>query len=396
MKQLDKKIFSALFFSIFSAVMGVGIVVPLLPVYAETLGASGLYIGFIFSVFSLSRTILLPVFGHLSDKTGRKPYITAGLLGYAVVSLAFMYTDTIRGLIGVRFFQGIASAMIMPVAQAYIGDITPKDREGFTMGLFNLSVFGSLSLGPIAGGLLKDSWGMDAAFVGMGVLSLIGFLLALLCLPPRKEEYAVRRGSRPTPWPALLRDRSLHGLFIFRCVYVFCIGTLWCFLPILATGMGLSGTRTGILVTLGVLVSGLLQVPMGMLADSANKRRMAVTGGLIVAVAIFSFQWASGFWTLFAASIVFGIGGGIAMPPMMAMAVIKGDSAGAMGATMSLITMAHSTGMFFGALLAGLAMDFFSLRQSFPLAGIIMLSGTALFAIFTGKMTGKTITPDMP
>ncbi|MEW6076494.1 MAG: MFS transporter [Thermodesulfobacteriota bacterium] len=396
MKQLDKRIFSALFFSIFSAVMGVGIVVPLLPVYAETLGASGFYIGFIFSVFSLSRTILLPVFGHLSDKSGRKPYITIGLMGYALVSLAFMRTDTITGLIIVRFFQGIASAMIMPVAQAYIGDITPKDKEGFTMGLFNLSVFGSLSLGPIFGGLLKDSWGIDAAFIGMGVLSLAGCLLSLFFLPPRKEEYAVLRGSRPASWPALLRDKSLHGLFLFRFVYVFCIGTLWCFLPILAGGLGLSGTRTGVLVMLGVLVSGLLQVPMGMLADNTNKRRMAVTGGLIVAGAIFSFEWAAGFWELFTASIVFGIGGGIAMPPVMAMAVVKGDSAGAMGATMSLMTMAHSMGMFFGALLAGLAMDFFSLRHSFPLAGIIMLSGTALFAIFTRRMADKTINPDKP
>jgi predicted MFS family arabinose efflux permease len=62
-----------------------------------------------------------------------------------------------------------------------------------------------------------------------------------------------------------------------------------------------------------------------------------------------------------------------------------------MGATMSLLTMAHSTGMFFGALLAGLAMDFLSLRQAFPLAGIIMLSGTALFAIFTKSIKGKTL-----
>jgi len=243
MNKLDKKIFSAIFFSIFSAVMGVGIVVPLLPVYAEDLGASGLYIGFIFAVFSLSRTILLPLFGSLSDKTGRKPYITAGLLGYALVSVAFILTDTVPGLIWVRFFQGIASAMIMPVAQAYIGDITPKDSEGFTMGLFNLSIFGSLSIGPIAGGLLNDSWGIDAAFVGMGILSFIGFLLSLFCLPPTKEEYNVRHASPPVSWFTLLKDRSLSGIMIFRFVYVFCIGTLWCFLPVLATGSGLSSTK---------------------------------------------------------------------------------------------------------------------------------------------------------
>jgi MFS family permease len=366
--------------------MGVGIVVPLLPVYAENLGASGLYIGFIFAVFSLSRTILLPLFGSLSDRTGRKPYISAGLLGYALVSLAFIFSDTVAGLITVRFFQGIASAMIMPVAQAYVGDMTPENREGQTMGLFNLSVFGSLSIGPIVGGLLNDTWGINAAFIGMGMLSFIGFLLSLFCLPPVREEYIVRHQNvSPASWVTLLKDRSLCGLLLLRFVYVFCIGTLWCFLPVLAGDLNLSSTRTGILVMLGVFISGLLQVPMGMVADRANKKTMAVSGGLIVVFAILSFHWADTFWTLFAASVAFGIGGGISMPPLMALAVIKGYDTKSMGSVMSLLTMAHSLGMLFGAAAAGLAMDLLSLRHAFPVAGIIMLFGTAVFVILTGR-----------
>jgi len=142
---------------------------------------------------------------------------------------------------------------------------------------------------------------------------------------------------------------------------------------------------------LGVFVSGILQVPMGMMADRTDKRKMALMGGFIVVGAIFSFHWATGFRALFVSSIVFGIGGGIAMPPLMAMTVIKGDDAKAMGAIMSLLTMAHSMGMFFGAAIAGLAMDFLSLRQAFPLAGIIMLFGTALFAIFTKNNRSRTL-----
>ena len=126
-----------------------GIVVPLLPVYARDLGASGLYIGMIFGVFSLSRTFLLPYFGRLSDRKGRKPFIVAGLFAYALVSVAFIFSDRVDLLIGVRFFQGMASAMIMPVIQAYVGDISSPGREGFIMGLFNMSMFLGLSLGPV-------------------------------------------------------------------------------------------------------------------------------------------------------------------------------------------------------------------------------------------------------
>ncbi len=133
MIQLNKKIFGALFFSIFAVVTGVGIVVPLLPVYAHDLGASGLTIGLIFGAFSLSRTAFMPYFGRLSDKKGRKPYIMAGLIGYALISIAFIASEDVQALIFFRFIQGIASAMIMPIAQAYIGDITPAGREGTTM-----------------------------------------------------------------------------------------------------------------------------------------------------------------------------------------------------------------------------------------------------------------------
>jgi len=141
MKNIDKKIFGTLFFSIFGTVTGVGIVVPLLPVYASNLGASGVYIGLIFGAFSISRTFLLPYFGRQSDKKGRKPYIIIGLFAYTVVSLAFILSNSVESLIAIRFLQGIASAMIMPAVQAYVGDITPSGKEGFTMGLFNMSMF---------------------------------------------------------------------------------------------------------------------------------------------------------------------------------------------------------------------------------------------------------------
>ena len=130
---MNAKIFATLFLAVFSVTLGVGLVVPLLPVYAHELGATGLYIGFIFGAFSLSRTAFLPIFGRLSDLKGRKPFITTGLLAYSLVSIGFTLSRNVSLLILIRFFQGIASAMILPVAQAYIGEITPKQKEGLTI-----------------------------------------------------------------------------------------------------------------------------------------------------------------------------------------------------------------------------------------------------------------------
>ncbi|MGD8258754.1 MAG: MFS transporter, partial [Desulfobacterales bacterium] len=203
MNKLDKKIFGTLFFSIFAAVTGVGIVVPLLPIYAHNLGASGLYIGSIFGAFSLSRTIFLPYFGRLSDKKGRKPFIVPGFLAYAIISIAFIFSEAVTTLIAIRFFHGIASAMLMPVIQAYIGDITPSGREGWTMGLFNMSLFLGLSLGPLLGGIIKDTFSLQASFISMGMLAFIGFLLSFWLLPPTHTERVSKSGNNSFSWKAL-------------------------------------------------------------------------------------------------------------------------------------------------------------------------------------------------
>jgi MFS family permease len=383
-RRLDRRVFATLFFSIFTSITGVGIVVPLLPVYAHDLGASGLYIGLIFGGFALSRTFFLPYFGRRSDQAGRKPYIVAGLLGYALVSAAFLAVRDVETLILIRFIQGIASAMIMPVCQAYVGDLTPPSREGTVMGLFNMSIFIGLSVGPLMGGVLNDRLGLDAAFATMGALTFCAFLMSLFLLPPVRREPATARSLPAVPWRFLLADRTVDGIFIFRLVYTACIGTVWGFLPVYADAeFSLSSSAIGVLVTLGVFTSGLLQTPMGMLADRSDKRRMILLGGLGVASAMGAFQMARGFWDLFMANILFGIGGSLAMAPLMAIAVQKGAAKKAMGAMMALMTVAHSLGMMIGAFASGILMDLFPLRMIFVFGGLTMVAGVVLFFLCT-------------
>ncbi len=366
--------------SIFTTVTGVGIVVPLLPVYAHDLGASGLYIGLIFGSFSLSRTFFLPYFGRLSDKKGRKPFIVSGLFTYALISIAFVLSHSVESLIALRFIQGISSALILPVTQAYVGDITPKGREGFTMGVFNMSIFLGLSIGPLVGGWVHDRFNLQAAFVCMGLLALIGFLFSLLLLPPTRSERSLSRKNGLISWVQLLKDKELAGLLLFRFAYLACIGIILGFLPVYAaSAFSLSSASIGILVMLGISVSGLIQIPMGFLADRTNRNLMIITGGLIAGFAIFLFEWAGGFWDLFFDNVLFGLGGGIAMPALMALALIKGNSSKAMGSVMALMTLAHSLGMFAGSILAGLIMDMFQLRQAFFLGSLIMVAGLGLF-----------------
>lgn len=383
---MNIKLFATLFLAVFSITLGVGLVVPLLPVYAHELGATGLYIAFMFGAFSISRTAFLPYFGKISDRKGRKPFITSGLLAYFLVSIAYIFSKSLNLFIMIRFFQGIASAMILPVALAYIGDITPKGREGFIMGLFNVSIYGGLSVGPVVGGMAKDSFGIQISFLSMGLISLAGFLLCLILLPPTKEENPHLKVKNPLNYRILIKDRYIGGLFIFRLAYTTCIGIVWCFLPLLAdSAFSLSSSLIGILVMVGVLTAGILQTPMGLLADKFSKRMLIAIGGFVTGGAIFSFVMAHSFWGLFFANTLFGIGGGIAIPSVMAMTVILGHRTHSMGSIMGLLTMGHSLGMVLGPILAGIMMDAFQLWMGFIVGTGVMLLGVIITLLLTAN-----------
>lgn len=374
-----------------ATITGVGIVVPLLPVYVSRLGASGLYIGLIFGAFSISRTVFLPLFGRLSDRKGRKPFIVFGLLAYALVSVAFILFPQVNQMIAIRFFQGMASAMIMPVIQAYIGDITPQGREGVVMGVFNMSLFFGLSLGPVVGGVISDRFNLQAAFGCMGLLALIGFGLCTLLLPAAHHEKVLRKGHQPTQWRVILSDRTIAGLFAFRLAHTAGISIIWGFLPVLAASeFSLTSSQIGVLIMLGVLVSGLIQAPMGYLADRISRKAMVVVGGILAGSAILCFQWADTYGLLFGVSIAFGIGGGIAIPAVMAVAVLKGSQTQSMGSVMAILTVAHSLGMLAGAVFAGIMMDWFDLRTAFRFGGIVLFGGIAIFYLSVTDVRGDS------
>ncbi len=393
MNPKEQKIFITLFMSIFSAVTGVGIVIPLLPVYARDLGASGFYISMIFGAFSISRTIFLPWFGKTSDRIGRKPFIVPGLLFYALVSLGFMVSSSVSSLIGLRFLQGIASGMIMPVAQAYVGDITPKGKEGFYMGLFSMAMFLSLSMGPFMGGFINRLYGLDAAFLGMGILAVAAFIMALIFLPPVSEEKSASTRKESVAVMVLLKDRLILALVTYRLVYTTCVGMIWCFLPLYAdASFGLGSAETGTLVMMMVLAGGLLHIPMGVLADRLNRKLLVVAGGLFIVLSMFLCLEATGFYSLLAAVVVFGIGGGTSLPALSALAVEQGRDSQSLGSVMSLLTMAHSLGMLLGSLIAGVTMDFLELRLAFPMGAIIMAAGLIHFTWLSFKK-GHTALP---
>ena len=146
----------------------------------------------------------------------------------------------------------------------------------------------------------------------------------------------------------------------------------------------------------GVMVSGVIHVPMGYLSDYVRKPRMVVAGGLLASAGVLTFLWDQTLTGMLLSSGLFGLGGGIAMPALMGMAVSKGARAGAMGAIMALLTLGHSLGMMTGALMAGLFMDQLQLKWAFPFGAVVMVLGVVGFWLLTGRISPVPETHNQP
>ena len=379
-----KKVFPVLSLSVFSATLGVGIIAPFLPLYAEDLGATGIWLGLIFAGFSISRVIIIPVAGRLSDRRGRKLILTIGLFASAVISVGYVWADSISSLTLVRFIHGLASGMILPIAQAYIGDIVPEGEEGKWMGYFNAAFFTGIGCGPLIGGILAEHLGTDAAFYTMGGLNLLAFLGVAFFLP----EIGIRQkttvpDSSHASYREIAASRVMQGLFGFRLGFSTARGALVTFLPIIAgIHLGLSTSLIGILLTVNVLGMSLLQIPAGFLADKYNKRALSILGGVIHLVALALIPFADSFGYLLVLCILLGLGGAIALPAFSVMTVSEGRRF-SMGMVMAVVHMTQGMGMAIGPILAGVIADFLNVNAVFYFATAVVLVGAAAFSWLT-------------
>ena len=193
--------------------VGMGIIWPIMPLYAIQLGAGGTELGVIIAAFNLARSLFNPVVGRLSDRLGRKPFMLAGLFCYALLSVAYIQSASVTGLIAVRFAHGLAAVCVAPVAMAVVAEIAPPRRLGIYMGTLSMALMLGVGAGPLLGGVIKDWLGTEAAFLTMGGLALVTSV-GILVFVPSLARQAGETVKPPSPMMQTLRQsRILQTVF---------------------------------------------------------------------------------------------------------------------------------------------------------------------------------------
>ena len=193
--------------------VGFGIVVPILGVYAERYGASGFEVGWLFASFSLAQFVMAPVLGRLSDRIGRKPVIVISLVGTAVGSLITGLAGSLWLLFIGRALDG-ASGASLSVAQAAVADIAPPDRRPQMVGMLGAAFGVGFVLGPAIGGL-SALGGPHVPFFVAAAIAAVNAVAAWIRLPETRaaDRPTTSRptGSRFAATTPVLRQLALVG-----------------------------------------------------------------------------------------------------------------------------------------------------------------------------------------
>ncbi len=254
-----------IFLTILVNLIGFGIIIPLLPFYAQTFGASPLTIGLLFASFSFSQLIASPLLGHWSDRWGRRPILIFSLVGTVVSFVMLALAQSLAMLFFARIVDGLSGGNIT-TARAYIGDIATEENRARSFGMLGAAFGLGFIIGPALGGLFAHI-SYTAPIWAAAAITVVATLLAWFWLPETVHRVDAVSVS---PWRALREVGGRPGLRV-----LFAIDFLyWGSFAVYQTTFALFGARrfnfdathTGYLLAifgfLGVVVQAALVGPV--------------------------------------------------------------------------------------------------------------------------------------
>ena len=353
---------------------GLGIIWPLVPVYAVELGATGVMVGLVIAGYNISRVTFSPFVGPMSDRLGRKNFIVTGLMAYAVISFFYVMANYPQTLVLIRFCHGLASLFVFPIAMALAADIAPRHKLGLYLGTLNMAAMIGLGAGPALGGIIRDAFGINTAFYAMGILTLLTLLLAVVFIPADRTALDKKFRKAPSSLKTILSHRIVLGILVMRFFTACGQGTVYSFLPILALEIGLPSSQVGIILSANIFFIAFFQRSSGKLADRINPKNMVICGTFATGLTVLGMPFATGFVTTLLLNIAMGVANGFSLPSGLVIIGQYGQRLG-MASLMSMTDAAWSLGMIVSPIVSGIILDTAGPSNVFIIGSMMITAG---------------------
>jgi DHA1 family tetracycline resistance protein-like MFS transporter len=354
-----------IFTTVFIDLVGFGIVIPVLPYYAEgtVFNATPRTVGLLFASYSIMQLIFSPILGGLSDKYGRRPVLFLSIIGTGIGFLVLGFATTLFMLFVGRILDGITGGNIS-TAQAYIADITTEENRAKGMGLIGAAFGLGFILGPAIGGIMSQ-WGIHVPFLFAAGLCFANAVLLYFTLPETvtPNHPAKNRAGRGRNFKTLLNSlRQPRLSFVLIIYFLFVVA-----FSIMTTAFslytmfrfGYDAQHTGYLFAYVGLIAVIIQGGLiGRLVKRFGELPLVIFGALCFAISLFAVPFvgpaAGGLAALLVGGGVFSMGNSLATPALTSLAsksVGAAEQGSVLGVTQSVASLARAVGPFLAAIL---------------------------------------------
>ena len=368
--------------------VGFSILIPVLPLYAQELGASPTQVGLMLALYSLGLVLFLPVWGWISDRVGRRPVLLVCLLGTAASFALLAAADSIGAIYLARALGGFFGASI-GTAQAYMTDITDAENRTRGMGLIGAAFGIGFVLGNLLGGTLQ-AVAPGLPFIATALLALGAFLIASFSLPesrgPVDAPVSLRSlGRSLVPTPILLAvtthsNRTRLYLYLFFHIFLSYSALEAMFAIYASSEFGWSEWDVGLfLAYVGIVIGATQGLLIGRLNALFGEVPLVIVGTAVTGAGMLALPLTSPGLPLILVGGALAVGNGLSLPAFTSLftRVCSGDETGeALGQSQAMA----QTGRSIGALGAGWVATHLGAGAPFFLGGLGMLLGLAIFA----------------
>ncbi|WP_256758212.1 MFS transporter [Cohnella sp. WQ 127256] len=366
-----------LMLNIFLVFTGIGLVIPIMPMYMADLNISGTVVGLLVAAFSLTQLLFSPLAGRLSDSYGRKRIIVLGMLVFSFSELLFGIAGSPALLFLARMLGGIGAALIMPAVMAYTADVTTNEERAKGMGFINAAITTGFIIGPGIGGYLAE-FGIRVPFYAAAIAALIAAVITALILPESA------RASKPINSNAVLEKKksfiqqllhSVHEPYFISLIIVFVMSfglanyeTI--FGLFVDHKFGFTPKDIAFIITFGSIAGAVVQITVfGWILERFGERKVISICLLIAGLFILLTLFVSSFWMIFAVTFIVFLSIDILRPAIgTQMSLMAQEQQGYVAGLNSAFT---SLGNIAGPMVAGFLFDV-DINYPYVLAAVIL------------------------
>lgn len=363
----------------FIVMVGFGVIMPILPFYAENMGATATHLGLLFAAYSVVQFIFAPMWGQLSDRIGRKPVLLIGLLGFGVSFALFGLATKLWMLFAARTLGGILSAATLPTVLAYVADTTDVKSRGKGMGIIGAASGIGITFGPVIGGYLGEI-SPSLPFFFSALLALLVSIFAYFLLPESRskaEQLQARAEGRKQSnmgeiWTALFGPIGFVLILAFLASFASANleGTFALFSEV---HLGFGESEMGLLFGVMGIVMALTQALLvGPFINRWGEERMIQIGLISSSIGFLALLLTYDMVSVAVVMALMGVGNAALRPSVNSLAS-KISPPDQQGSAMGIVSSYNSLGRIFGPIVGGVLFDVLGYQWPYFFGALVFL-----------------------